>query len=100
MDNTVRKIVKFESLPEEVRIAFDEQYPDGYKNIIFKVDAPKGAFYAFTFEHENVRYLVKVEFDIDNMFDGFEDEDEAIDDSGDGFIAAVDEIEDAEEIDE
>ncbi|HBF88754.1 MAG TPA: hypothetical protein DDX39_08945 [Bacteroidales bacterium] len=93
----IRKIVKYENLSEEVLEAFNEKYPEGFKNIIFKVDAPKGAFYAFTFEHENVSYLVKVDVSIDNIFDEVEDDDDAIEGGEDTFIAAAEELEEEDD---
>ena len=91
----IRKIVKYENLGDEVLEAFNERYPEGYKNIIFKVDAPKGAFYAFTFEHEKVSYLVKVDVSIDSIYDDTDDDDDSDGNDGDDtFIAAADELSD------
>lgn len=56
-----RVLVKYENLSQELKEVVNEKFPFGVEEHLMKV--PKGKndfFYAFTFDFEDTRYMVKV----------------------------------------
>ena len=64
----IRKMVKFEDLPDEAFEVLEELYPDGWQDEVRKITKPNGDhFYAISVETENAIYLAKVNFDVDTQ---------------------------------
>lgn len=56
-----RVLVKYENLSRELKEVVNEKFPFGVEEDLIKVPkGPKDYFYAFTFDHEDTRYMVKV----------------------------------------
>jgi hypothetical protein len=66
----IRKVVKFEELPQEALQALAKKYPDGWKDFVRKITKPSGDFfYAIDVDTENASYLAKVNVKIDSKSD-------------------------------
>jgi hypothetical protein len=66
----VKKVIKFEELPQEASLALAKKYPDGWKDFVRKITKPNGEFfYAIDIDTENASYLVKVNVKIDSKSD-------------------------------
>jgi len=94
-----RVLVKYENLSQELKEIVNEKFPFGVEEDLMKV--PKGKndfFYAFTFDHGDTRYMVKVSEGTVMLDDMLEDDDAdnltAIDD---GSIAGIDDLETGDE---
>ena len=79
-----RRIIKsFDNLDPELQIAFEELYPNGYrdyKEVVFRLtNARNENFFVAPMETEDAIYLVKVELEKpkdEEEEDGFKDEDD------------------------
>ncbi|MCD4681709.1 MAG: hypothetical protein K8R86_00385 [Bacteroidales bacterium] len=70
MEKKIRKVIKFEDLPEDALEELSEEYPDGWKDHVKKIVKPNGdTFHAINLELENVSYLVKIEVKVDAKSD-------------------------------
>lgn len=66
MERKVKKVIKFEELPEEALEAIEESYPDGWSGSVKKIKKPNGELmHAFNLDTETTSYLVKVEVFVD-----------------------------------
>ena len=68
-----RAVISYDNMSPELQAAFKEKYPRGYADYmgdLFKVDKPDGSsFYAVEVDIPDAVYLVKIDVDIDDLFD-------------------------------
>jgi hypothetical protein len=75
-----RVLIKYENLSHELKEAINEKFPFGVDDFLMKV--PKGKndfFYAFTFDHGDTRYMVKVSEGTVMLSDEMLEEEEILD---------------------
>ncbi len=66
----VKKVIKFDELPQEALLALAKKYPDGWKDFVRKITKPNGEFFhAIDIDTANASYLVKVNVKIDSKSD-------------------------------
>lgn len=73
---SIKKVVKFEDLPDEAFEALEELYPDGWEDEVRRITKSNGEyFYAISIETENAFYLAKVNYDVDthSVMDNLDD---------------------------
>jgi hypothetical protein len=85
-----RVLVKYENLSQDLKEVINEKFPFGVEEFLMKV--PKGKndfFYAFTFDHDDIRYMVKVSEGTVMLDDMLEEEDDALTGVEDGAIGDI-----------
>lgn len=72
-------VISYDKLNDKIKKELSKKYPDGISDVVFKVDlGPEKSFYAITHETEEIKYLIKVNVNID--FSDIDDDDIGEDD--------------------
>ncbi len=98
VSNTKKHIVtSLHNLPLELQEELRKKYPNGFTDVMIRVDKPQGDFfYAVPFETEDTSYLVKIDVKIDVQLNGNMDDDADNDYYDEDEIQGADEIADTE----
>lgn len=65
----MKRIIKnINNISDEVKEAVLEKYPDGWEDVVMRIDKPdKSFFHAITVDTEDSSYMIKVDVEVDSI---------------------------------
>lgn len=99
-----RVIKNIDNISDEVKEAIREKYPDGWQNVVMRVNkADQSFFHAITVETEDTSYMIKVNVKVDSIEElermENQDDDDSHDDDDDTIAGGEEDIQDVDEDD-